>query len=102
MLTGRYDDLVPTRFLAPVDYDKIPALVLHCFSAGTGTSCDCKQVKPPVTANIYNISVNTRKKWEGFSFLSSSIGAHLTFPCTMACLGTNWLSDKLDLDPDLH
>ncbi len=94
-LTGRYDDLVPTRFLAPVDYDKIQALVLHCFSAGTGTSCDCKQVKPPLTVNIYNISVNTHMKREGSSFFSSSTGAH---PTTLA----QCTVPELDPDPDLH
>ncbi len=55
MLTGRYDDLVPTRLLARIDYSKIPALVLHTFSAGTGNSWDCKQVMTPVTAKISTI-----------------------------------------------
>ncbi len=44
-----------------------------------------------LTANIYNISVNTHMKWEGSSFFSSSTGAHPTYPCTLYLLGTNGL-----------
>jgi hypothetical protein len=31
-LSGRYDNPIPTRFLAPKDCLKIPALMLHLFS----------------------------------------------------------------------
>ncbi len=74
-LVGRYDSPIPTRFLAPIDCLKIPALVILKFSPGSSTmpwKCLSKQgIKLLLNIPIYYF-IMRRKEIPTCSFTSSS------------------------------
>ncbi len=52
-LTGRHKNPIPTRFLAPIDYLKIPALYSKCEINDKLVNYNKLQVSPPAEISIY-------------------------------------------------